>query len=87
MGPLWVHSGGTLNSGDDWYDRNMRLELMVVEWVFEGGGSMGGTLSEADKVAPMLMAYIQLRSIFVQSTQLSSLGYCLTCTNLLAIHE
>ena len=48
---------------------------------------MGGTLSEADKVAPMLMAYIQLRSIFVQSTQLSSLGYCLTCTNLLAIHE
>ena len=48
---------------------------------------MGGTLSEADKVAPMLMAYIQLRSIFVQSTQLWSLGYCLTCTNLLTIHE
>ena len=31
----------------------------------EGGG---GTLSVADKVAPVLMACIQLRSIFIQST-------------------
>ena len=31
----------------------------------EGGG---GTLGVADKVAPALMACIQLRSIFVQST-------------------
>ena len=70
-----VHGGGTLNSGDDWYDRNMRLELIVVECVFflgggggGGGGGMGGTLSVSGKVAPSLMAYIQLCSIFVQST-------------------
>ena len=35
-GCIMVHSGGTLYSGEDWYDR--RLELMVVECVFFGGG-------------------------------------------------
>ena len=42
---MWVHIGGTLYSGDDWYDRNMGLELMVVECVFFWGGGGGGTLS------------------------------------------
>ena len=47
----------------------MRLELIVVECVFFlGGGGMGGTLSVSGKVAPSLMASIQLCSIFVQST-------------------
>ena len=54
MGPLWVHIGGTLYSGDDWYDRDMRLEV-----------ECGGRLCK-----PLLMASIQLCSILVQSTWL-----------------
>ena len=43
---------------------------MVVECAFigGGGGGGGGTLSVADKVAPTLIACIQLHSIFVLST-------------------
>ena len=78
---MWVHSGGTLYSGDDWYDRNMRQELMVVECVlFLVGGGVGGTLSGADKVAPSFMA-------FFSPNVMSSLGYCLACKNLLEIHQ
>ena len=48
MGPLWVHGGGTLNSGDDWYDRNMTgIEARANSggmcfFLGGGGGGYGG---------------------------------------------